>query len=61
VKVKGLLNIASNSVKATCGAIVIGIKISKSWLNHQGIEEEITVQNVDTIKNIIPTKYKKKL
>jgi hypothetical protein len=48
-------------VKATCGAIVIGIKISKSWLNHQGIEEEITMQNIDTIKNIIPTKSKKKL
>jgi hypothetical protein len=33
----------------------------KSWLNHWGIKEEVTLQNNDNIKNIITSKFKEKL
>jgi hypothetical protein len=36
-------------------------KDAKSWLNHWRIEEEVTLQNIDTIKNTITSKFKEKL
>jgi hypothetical protein len=33
-------------------------KDAKSWLNHSGIKEEVTLQNNNNIKNIITSKFK---
>ena len=35
-------------------------KGTMSWLNHWGIEENITLQNINNIKNIITYKFKEK-
>ena len=32
-----------------------------TWLNHQGIDENDTLQNIDNVKNIIASKFKQKL
>jgi hypothetical protein len=39
----------------------IWLMVGKSCLNHWGIEEEVTLQNIDNIKNIITSKFKEKL
>jgi len=36
-------------------------KNDKFWLNHFTIEKEVTLQNIDTIKKSITSKFKKKL
>ena len=36
-------------------------KDAKNWLNHWGIEEEVTLQNIDNIKTTITSKFKDKL
>jgi hypothetical protein len=36
-------------------------KDAKSWLNHWGIKEEVTLQKYNNVKNIITSKLKKKL
>jgi hypothetical protein len=33
----------------------------KSWLNHWGIKEAVTMQNNDNIKNVITSQFKEKL
>jgi len=47
-------------VKVTCGLRVIGIKMS-SLRYHWRIEDNVNLQNIDTIKNIIMSKLKEKL
>jgi len=32
-----------------------------SWLNHLGIDENVNLQIIDSIKNIISSKFKEKL
>jgi hypothetical protein len=36
-------------------------KYAQSWLSHWGIMEEMIMQNIDTIKNIIKSKFKEKM
>jgi hypothetical protein len=36
-------------------------KDAKSWLNHWGIKEDVTLQNNNNIKNTITSKFKEKL
>jgi hypothetical protein len=36
-------------------------KYAQSWLSHWGIMEETILQNKDTIKNIIKSKFKEKM
>lgn len=36
-------------------------KDAKDWLNHWKIKEEVTLQNIDNIKNAITPKFKEKL
>jgi hypothetical protein len=50
-----------NLVKTTYGSSKGWHKDAKSWLNHWGIKEEVTLQNNDNIKNIITSKFKEKL
>ena len=34
------------------------VKDAKSWINHWGVEEEVTLHNKHNIKSIITPKYK---
>jgi len=36
-------------------------KDADSWLNHWRIEDEVTLQNIDTFKSTLKTKFKEKL
>jgi hypothetical protein len=58
---KRLPKIASNSSQNHLWLKWGWHKDAKSWLNHWGIKEEVTLQNNDNIKNIITSKFKEKL
>ena len=36
-------------------------KDTRSWLNHWEIDENVSLQNINNIKNIISSKFKEKL
>ena len=36
-------------------------KDTMTWLNHWWIDENVTLQNINNIKNIITSKYKQKM
>ena len=36
-------------------------KDGKPWLNHWGIQEEAIMQNIDTITNIVTSKFKENM
>jgi hypothetical protein len=61
MKDKRLPKIASNSSQSHLQLKRGWHKDVKSWLNHWRIEEEVTLQNIDTIKNTITSKFKEKL
>jgi hypothetical protein len=58
---KRLPKIASNSSQNHLQLKQGWHKDAKSWLNHWGIKEEVTLQNNNNIKNIITSKFKEKL
>jgi hypothetical protein len=61
MKDKRLPKIASNSSESNLRLKRGWHKDVNSWINHWRIEEEVTLQNIDTIKNIITSKFKEKL
>jgi hypothetical protein len=58
---KRLLKIALNSSQNHLWLKWGWHKDAKSWANHWGIKEEVTLQNNDNIRNIITFKFKEKL
>ena len=36
-------------------------KDTRAWLNHWEIDENVALQNIDNIKNIVTSKFKKKM
>jgi hypothetical protein len=58
---KRLPKVASNSIQNNLQLKRGWHKDVKSWLNHWGIEEDVTLQNNGDIKNVITSKFKEKL
>jgi hypothetical protein len=61
MKEKRIPEISSNSSQSHLWIKRDWHKDAKSWLNHWRIEEEITLQNINTNKNIIMFKFGEKL
>jgi hypothetical protein len=58
---KRLPKIASNSSQNNLWLKRGWHKDAKTWLDHWGIKEEVTLQNNNNIRNIIASKFKEKL
>jgi hypothetical protein len=58
---KRLFMIASNSIENHMRLKWVWYKDTKSWLDQWGIEEEVTLLSIDTIKTTIISKFKETL